>query len=68
VPYDGLAVITFASKEAFVASIGSAEGQADNQSFNRGAPSSTVFCGVPLVLVADGAEVGSGVGAAGRDT
>ena len=51
VPYDGIAVITFASKEAFVASIRSAEGQADNESFNTGAPSSTVLCGVPMVLV-----------------
>jgi uncharacterized protein (TIGR02118 family) len=44
-PYDGVAVITFDSKEAFLESFASPEGQADNQSFNRGAPSSTVLCG-----------------------
>ena len=56
VPYDGVAVITFGSKEAFLASLGSPEGKVDNDSFNHGAPSSTVLCGVPLVLVAAGSQ------------
>lgn len=57
VPYHGMAVITFASKEAFLASIGSPQGKADNDSFNDGAPSSTVLCGVPTVFVADGVDL-----------
>jgi len=68
VAYDGIAVITFASKEAFITSIGSPAGKADNESFNRGAPSSTVFGGVPLVLVAQGSEVTHGLPITSNDT
>jgi uncharacterized protein (TIGR02118 family) len=44
-PYDGVAIITFESKRAFLDSFASSEGQADNRSFNSGAPSSTVLLG-----------------------
>jgi uncharacterized protein (TIGR02118 family) len=44
-PYDGVAIITFESKQAFLDSFASPEGQADNRSFNSGAPSSTVLLG-----------------------
>jgi uncharacterized protein (TIGR02118 family) len=50
VPFDGVAVITFDSKEAFVAAISSSEGTSDTSSFNQGAPSSTVLGGVPYVF------------------
>jgi uncharacterized protein (TIGR02118 family) len=47
---DGVAVITFDSQEAFAAALRSAEGAADNASFNRGAPASMVLGGVPYVF------------------
>jgi uncharacterized protein (TIGR02118 family) len=48
--FDGVAVITFESKAAFEASLGSPEGRADNDSFNQGAPRSTVLAGTPYVF------------------
>lgn len=49
-PFDGVAVITFASREAFEAVMVSSEGRADNDSFNSGAPVSTVLGGIPYVF------------------
>lgn len=43
--YDGVAIITFDSKEAFEESFRSPEGQADNESFQAVAPGSTVLLG-----------------------
>ncbi len=57
VPYDGVAVITFDSKEAFRASLASPEGAVDNDSFNRGAPSSTVLAGTHYVFLQGSLDV-----------
>jgi uncharacterized protein (TIGR02118 family) len=57
VPYDGVAVITFDSKEAFETSIASPEGTADNDSFNSGAPSSTVLAGTCYVFLQGNLDV-----------
>lgn len=50
-PYDGIAVMTFDSKEDFEALMASSAGTANNDSFNEGAPQSTVLGGQQYIIV-----------------
>jgi hypothetical protein len=47
--YDGVAIITFESKQAFADSMQTEEGHANVESFNGSAPDSLVLCGQPIV-------------------
>ena len=47
--YDGVAIITFESKQAYLDAFQTPAGDADLESFNSSAPNSLVLCGQPLL-------------------